>query len=93
MQEQVSGGKKTFSTEIAETLIADGLYPQMPLETRSKLTLVLKHLDRFVVDQSEETIKKEIESHNKDHKVDNVYIMKTSYMIKIRLVNHQMAKN
>ncbi|ROT62497.1 putative RNA-directed DNA polymerase from transposon X-element [Penaeus vannamei] len=59
---------------------------------KAKLTLVLKKLDRQVVNESEQDIVDEIMASIPEAKVDHVFVMKLNYMIKVRFSDHAAAK-
>lgn len=59
---------------------------------KAKLTLVFKKLDRRVVSETERDISDEIMASSPGAKIEHVFVLKTSYIVKARFSDHAAAK-
>lgn len=85
--------ERLFTDTVKDRLSSHGFTPLLPLEMRARLTLVLKRLDKQVVSEDADTIKKEISAAVPSCKVEDIYIMKEKYILKVRFSNHQTAND
>jgi len=85
--------QRIFSSTTVDMLKNLGFTPVLPPDMKAKLTLVFKRLDRHVVNEPESAIADEIMAAAPDSHVENVFVLKSSYLLKVRFSEHQAAKN
>ncbi|XP_042884618.1 uncharacterized protein LOC122261154 [Penaeus japonicus] len=82
---------KIMSPEFRQKLKSSGFDPQMPLETKAKMTIVVKKVDSYITSHSNEEIKEEL-VRQLSLQIDEVYKMPQHGIVKIRFHDIQTAK-
>ena len=83
--------QKMFQPATIADLAAKQFIPIMPIEMKARLTLVMKNMDRQVMEESIENLKQELEETHEGLRVDDIYKLTKSNMIKVRLATHEMT--
>ena len=86
-----ASAEKLFSAAVTRLLASKGFTPQMPLETKARLTLVLMNLDRYVMDRSSEEVLEDLKDQA-NATAESVFILRGKYMMKIQFGSHETAK-
>ena len=83
--------KKPFEPAVMTKLTTKGFTPVLSPDQRAKLTLVLKGLDTSILEMTPDELKASIEQNDPNAKIEDVFIMKWAYLVKVRFATMEMA--